>query len=100
MTYVSEMYKVFSKMDMKEKSAAHIKQFLKFIRNLHDLSFDYSSRCKELVDWANETAEGFENTEAPGTQTAAAEALNAYKDYVVNQKPEKQGEKLDVEELF
>merc|ERR1719492_41087 len=100
MTYVSEMYKVFSKMDMKEASAQHIKDFLKFIRNLHGLCFDFSSKSKELIDWANQTTEMFCNAQAPATQTEAAEALNDYREYVVSTKPPQVGQKLDVEELF
>jgi len=100
MTYVSELYKVFSKMDFKEKSAQHIKEFLKFVRNITNLTFSYESRAKELVDWCNKQTENMSNAEAPSTQTEAAEALNSYKDYVVSEKPPMLALKLDLEELF
>ena len=49
LTYVSELYKIFSQVDMKEKSAKHIKNFLKFNRNIRTLQSEYEQRATEWI---------------------------------------------------
>jgi len=100
MTYVSEMYKVFSKMDFKEKSAQHIKYFLSWVKNIQELCFAYERQAQELIEWCNENTDKFNNAEEVENQTQAAEMLNDYKNYIVNEKPPRMGNKLDLEELF
>lgn len=100
MTYVSEMYKVFSKMDFKEKSAQHIKYFLSWVKNIQELCFAYEAQAKELIEWCNESIDGFNEAKEAENQTQAAEMLSDYKKYIVNDKPPRMGNKLDLEELF
>merc|ERR1719492_109220 len=100
MTYVSEMYKVFSKMDFKEKSAAHLREFIRFLRNITTLSNEYNMRAREFIDWTTGQIAQFEAGEPAGTQLDAAKALQDFRAYVVEQKPPMMGVKLDVEELL
>merc|ERR1719189_1350504 len=81
LTYVSELYKIFSAVDMKEKSAKHIKNFLKFNRDIRTLQSDYEKRAQEWINGCNLLAGEFENAKDGQNLTEATNILNKYKLY-------------------
>jgi Ca2+-binding EF-hand superfamily protein len=100
LTYVSELYKIFSKVDMKEKSAKHIKNFLKFNRDIRTLESDYETRAKEWIKGCNLLANEMENAMDSHNLTEATEVLNKYKTYVKDTQPTIIVEKIELEELY
>jgi len=100
LTYVSELYKIFSKVDMKEKSAKHIKNFLKFNRDIRTLESDYEKRAQEWINGCKLLAEEMKNATEAHNLTEATEVLNKYKAYVKDTQPTIIVEKIELEELF
>merc|ERR550532_1850943 len=100
MTYVSELFKLFSKEDIKENAAAHIANFLKFQRRLDLLTGDYEQRFDDFVKWCDEKCNQLGSTDPPADQTTAATMLTEYKDYVKGEKPEKMVDVVDIQDLF
>jgi len=100
LTYVSELYKIFSAVDMKEKSARHIKNFLKFNRDIRTLQSDYERRAQEWIKGCNLLAGEFENAKDGQNLREATEVLNKYKSYVKDSQPMIIVEKIELEELY
>jgi len=100
MTYVSELFKLFSKEDIKENAANHISKFLSFQRRVDDLVFNYSARFTAFREWCEGKTEEFANSQPGETQIACAEATEAYKTYLLEEKPHKLVEVVDIQDLF
>lgn len=100
MTYVSELFKLFSKEDIKENAAQHIASFLKFQRRLDLLTGDYESRFDGFVEWCDSKCNHFGSATEPEDQTTAATMLNEYKEYVTDEKPAKMVNVVDIQDLF
>jgi len=100
LTYVSELYKIFSQVDMKEKSAKHIKNFLKFNRDIRTLESEYEDRAARWIAGCKALTEDMKNTNEAQNLTEATEVLNAYKSYVKDQQPKVIVEKIELEELY
>jgi len=99
-TYVSEYYLKFSKMDQFEVAARRIGKLVALARTTEELKNDYLRRAQAFADWSKgKTGEmqhhSYDNTLA-GVEREW-DALNAYKK---SAKPEKANEKLDVESAF
>jgi actinin alpha len=100
MTYVSELFKLFSKEDIKENAAQHIANFLKFQRRLDLLTGDYEKRFDEFVEWCDNKCNELGSADKPADQTTASTMLNGYKEYVTSEKPEKMVDVVDIQDLF
>jgi len=100
MTYVSELFKLFSKEDLKEKAGEHVAKFLKFQRRIMSLGTEYEERCKDFATWANEKITAFGEGSTPESQTAAGEALADYKKYLIDEKPPRMADVVDIQDLF
>jgi len=100
MTYVSELFKLFSKEDLKEKAGEHIAKFLKFQRRIMSLGTEYEDRCKDFKEWAQEKINLYKDAETPDNQTAAGEALANYKTYLIDEKPPRMADVVDIQDLF
>lgn len=100
MTYVSELFKLFSKEDVKERAAEHVSKFLKFQRRIMNLSTQYEERVKDFREWAEGKVKTFKEAEAPKTQVAAGEALTEYKAYLIDEKPPRMADVVDIQDLF
>jgi len=100
MTQVSEYFRVFAAEGIKETAAQRLGNFIKFLREIEDRQNDYIARARALIEWAGqETAKLGENSFGESLEEAV-EATNAFRRFVVEQKPAKIGERLDVEQLF
>jgi len=100
MTYVSEMFKLFSKEDIKENARDHICRFLNFQRRMDLKIGDYNARFDECIGWFNGKQEEFANTEAPATQTDCNIASDSFKTYIVEEKPSKLAEVIEILDLL
>jgi len=100
MTYVSELYKVFSKTDMKEKSAKHIKTFIKFNRDIRALQSEYEERAKRWREGCNSHIKEFKEYKQAENITEATGVLNSYKTYVKDMQPALIVEKIELEQLY
>eukprot|EP00494_Astrolonche_serrata_P024863 UN25123 len=100
MTYVSELFKLFSKEDLKEKAAEHVAKFLKFQRRIMSLGTQYEERVKDFREWAEKKITEFSEAETPETQVAAGEALTEYKTYLIDEKPPRMADVVDIQDLF
>lgn len=100
MTYVSELFKVFSKEDIKENAANHIQQFLKFQRHIETLQLEYEERFRAIAVWCKDKDAEFAGINAPTTQFEANEQSSAFKQYLLEDKPSKMAEVIDVQDLF
>merc|ERR1719499_2657823 len=68
MTYVSELFKLFSKEDIKENAASHISSFLKFQRRLDGLAGDYEAQFREIKEWFDSRCNHFGSADEPVDQ--------------------------------
>jgi len=100
MTYVSELFKLFSKEDIKENAAHHIANFLKFQRRLDLLTGDYESRFDDFCRWCDDKCNELGSADQPQDQTTAGDMLNRYKVYVTEEKPSKMVDVVDIQDLF
>lgn len=100
MTYVSELFKLFSKEDIKENAANHISKFLTFQRRVDDLVFSYNGRFTAFKEWAQAKTTEFNNAQPGSNQIECAEKTEAYKEYLLHEKPAKLVEVVDIQDLY
>lgn len=100
MTYVSEMFKLFSKEDVKENAANHIARFLTFQRHLDDLCFKFADRYRAFREWAEAKTAEFEQGADTSNNVSCGEATQGYKTYLLEEKPHQMAEVVDIQDLF
>lgn len=100
MTYVSELFKLFSKEDIKENAATHISKFLSFQRRIDDLVFDYEARFRAFKEWCDAKTASFANGTELNTMIDCGNATEDYKTYLLEEKPAKLVEVVDIQDLF
>jgi len=100
MTYVSELFKLFSKEDIKENAAEHIAKFLNFQRRIDALGADYERQFQEFEEWVNQKVAHFQNCTEPETNVDAKEALDLYKEFLIEEKPRKMADVVDIQDLY
>jgi len=100
MTYVSELFKLFSQGDLKENAASHIGKFLNFQRRMESLGNDYENQFDGIVAWIEAKCEKLANTDAPANQTMAGDTTVEFKKYLLEEKPQKLVEVIDVQDLY
>jgi len=100
MTYVSEMFKLFSKEDVKENARDHICRFLNFQRKMDLKIGDYVQRYDDCFAWLSGKKDEYEKAEAPSTQTDCNIASDSFKQYILTEKPEKLAEVIEILDLL
>lgn len=100
MTYVSELFKLFSKEDIKDNAREHIAKFLNFQRNIDFKIRDYEQQFQECLEWLQAKTAHFTECERPGTQTACSIASDEYKTYLLEEKPQKLANVIEILDLF
>lgn len=100
MTQVSEYFRVMAGDSLKENAAQRLANFVKFMREIEDRQNDYVARARALIEWCNAEAAKLGEHNFGETLEDATAALNNYRAFVVEQKPAKVGERLDIEQLF
>merc|ERR550517_2056997 len=64
------------------------------------LGTEYEERCKDFKEWAEGKISDFSESETPTDQVGAGEALNAYKKYLIDEKPPRMADVVDIQDLF
>jgi Ca2+-binding EF-hand superfamily protein len=100
MTYVSEFFHRFASQDQREVAARRCAAFLKFIRAVQARQYDYEERARRLLKWVADQTEIFKNRDFGETLGHAQEVQAAFRDFVVSKRPQSEGEKIDLENLF
>jgi hypothetical protein len=100
MTYVSELFKLFSKEDIKENAANHISKFLSFQRRVDALVYDYEARFRAFKEWAENKTQEFNSNAELNTTIDCGNATEAYKSYLLEEKPHKLVEVVDLQDLY
>lgn len=101
MTYVMEYFNAFAGEGLKEAAAKQAADWLQFLREIRNRQNDYNRRAGELIAWVQET-EGKWAGEDLSTcdEAASSAAFDGLKDFVGQQKPSREVEKMDCEALF
>jgi len=100
MTYVSEYFHRFASQTVRETAAKRAAKFIQFQREIAQRQFDYENNAKVFIAWAKEISSQFRSASF-GTSLDDAQAVIAnLKDFVLNVKPHKNAEKLDLESDF
>jgi len=100
MTYVSEFFHAFASANQTEAAIRRAKKFLDFARAMFALQNEYETRATALVGWIETSNAKFESYTPGSSLEEAKEALNYFRDYVVNEKPPKVGEFFDLMALL
>jgi len=100
MTYVSEYFHRFASQDQKENSARRCANFLKFIRDMKTRQDEYERRAKALITWTEEQTSRFQDLKFGETLGEAQTDQASLRKFVVEERPQKEGEKLDLESLL
>lgn len=100
MTYVAEYFNCFAAEDIKENAARRVQRFLNFMRGIEAQQNDYEARARALIEWCNNQSNTFGEEKEVEDLATAVQDLADFRSFVTATKPEKAGEKLDVEALF
>lgn len=100
MTYVSELFKLFSKEDVKDTARSHVSQFLKFQRRIAVLTKDYEDKASELLAWIEEKRGYFADAEQPADEVQCTFLSQEFKEYLMQEKPAKIASMIDALDLY
>lgn len=101
MTQVSEYFHRFASSNLKESAARKMKNFIAFQRKLEELIFDYERRARAFIQWCGAKGEEFAQTNSFGeTLEESIAGLAGFRRFIVEEKPQQLGEKIDVGSLF
>jgi Ca2+-binding EF-hand superfamily protein len=100
MTYVSEFFHAFASANQTEAAVRRAKKFLDFARAIFNMQNEYETRAAALLAWIEDSQAKFSEYQPGETLDEAKDALNYFRDYVVNEKPPKLGEFFDLMALL
>jgi len=100
MTYVSEYFHRFASQDQKETAARRCAKFLSFLRGMQQRQNEYETRAAAVIQFAVTSGQTFGEYKFGETLGDAQQALTDLRSFVVNTRPQQEGEKMDVESLF
>jgi Ca2+-binding EF-hand superfamily protein len=100
MTYVSEYFHRFASQDQKQVAAQRCANFLKFLRDVQVRQSEYERRARALLGWVDERIGEFKHRDFGSTLGEAQEFQSKLRSFVVTDRPQQEGEKIDLENLF
>jgi len=100
MTYVSEYFHRFASQDQKEVAAKRCANFLKFLRDIQVRQEEYERRARALLAWVDERVGEFKNRDFGSTLGEAQDFQAKLRAFVVTQRPQQEGERIDLDDLF
>jgi len=100
MTYVSEYFHCFAGMDVKERATARVAKLLAFNKSMEDLQHDYEAKARALLEWIHHAEQRMSERDTPADGEAAKRKFEEHKHYLIQEKPQKTANKLDLESLF
>lgn len=99
-TYTMEYFLRFANEGLKEQAAKQAADWLKFLREIKDLQNDYERRARLLIEFTVSTSSGWESYDFGSTKEDAIAAFNSLRAFVTGEKPQQEGERMDLEALF
>jgi Ca2+-binding EF-hand superfamily protein len=99
-TYTMEYFFRFASEGLKEAAAAQAAEWLKFLREIFARQNDYERRARLLLNWVNQTRNSWDNYNFGDSIQDATKAFNDLRNFVTQQKPPQEGEKMDLEALY
>lgn len=100
MTYVMEYFLAMAGDGLKEAAAAQAAEWLKFLRELRERMNGYEKRARALLSEVSAAEAQWKNYDFGDTKEGAQKAFSELRDYVANEQPVLQVEKMDLEALF
>ena len=100
MTQVSEYFHRFAQQDVKEVAARRAANFLGFTKKMNQLKHDYEACAKALLEWVQSIIDRFANENLGSTLEESVAATERLRSFILNEKPAKTAEKLDLESKY
>lgn len=100
MTQVSEYFHRFAQQDVKEVAARRAANFLGFTKKMNALKHDYESSAKALLEWVQSIIDRFANENFGSTLEESVAVTERLRSFILNEKPAKTAEKLDLESKY
>merc|ERR1712096_491764 len=99
-TYLMEWFKVLSKLTFKEASASHIKKFIDFQRRTGEMRNAYEASVKDYISWVDSQVDVWAKQYLGSTQNEAAKTIEDYKKWIVEVKPKRMVERIEIEQMY
>lgn len=100
MTYVMEYFHRFASEGLKESAAQQAADWLKFMRDLLERQNDYERRARLLLGFCGEKKDEWANYEFGETLVLAGASFDKLRNFVTEEKPKQEAEKMDLEALY
>jgi actinin alpha len=100
MAQVAEYFHRFASQDQKENSARRCAKFLKFIRDMKTREDEYERRARAVLGWVEENRKRFEDYKFGDSLAEAQQYQADLRKFVVEGRPQQEGERMDLEMLF
>lgn len=99
-TYTMEYFLRFANEGLKEGAAKQASEWLAFLRSIVERQNDYERRARLLMNWTKKSRASWDGYSFGDTEQEAVGAFNTLRSFVTAEKPENEGEKMDLESLF
>ena len=100
MTYVAQLYKVFSSLDQAESAGRRVSKFVDDLKELSDLIHDYERRTRELNGNVLGKADELQSAGLANDYQGAKSLQSEFRNYKKTQKRQWAGEQADLQGLF
>jgi uncharacterized protein YukE len=100
MTYIAQLYNVFSNMSQVEVAGKKVKNFLNFMSQIQSMSNDYEKRVRALHKEIDDKANSFSHAQDGDTYASVKHAMVEFRDYRRTKRRQMVQEKDDLATLF
>ena len=100
MTYVAQLYKVFSSLDQAESAGRRVSKFVDDLKEVSDLIHDYEARTRALVGAVLGKAAELESAPLAGDYQGTKALIAEFRNYKKTSKRGWAGEQTDLQALF
>lgn len=100
MTYVAQMYKVFSSLDSIETAGRRVSKFVEFAKSTNELIHDYEERTTALLDNVNAKNSELESEPLGDDYTSTKAHITSFREYRRTTKRQWIAEQADLSALF
>jgi len=100
MTYVAQLYKVFSSLDRVETAGRRVGKFVNFEKSLNELIEEYERRTRALNQAVENKASALSTDPLGNDYSSAKSAINSFRDYKKTQRRQWISEQAELVTLF
>jgi Ca2+-binding EF-hand superfamily protein len=100
MTYVAQLYQVFSSLDKVETAGRRVAKFVQFTKTTQEMCHDYEQRTRNLNNSVNGKAASFPSEPLGSDYHSAHDAIQDFKNYKKNDRRKWITEQADLVTLF